>query len=147
MIEWQRPQQQRVHHAENGGAGGYAEAGDEDSENGEARGAAQRAEGVAEVLQESVRHEISCTLYCRARIWLRFLRTGSECSLITNGQSALPGFRRARQIQAGAPIPVSPPVEIPPLVRTRALGRAPCRSACAASPRASFRIVSRVPAA
>ena len=52
LGERQRPQEQRVDDAEDGGAGADAEPGDQDGEDGEAGVAAQRAEGVAEVLEQ-----------------------------------------------------------------------------------------------
>ena len=52
--EGQRPQDQRIDDAEDRRAGADAEAGDEDGEGREAGVAAQRADGVAEILEKVV---------------------------------------------------------------------------------------------
>ena len=54
LGERQRPQEQRVDDAEDGGAGADAEPGDEDGERREAGVAPQRADGVAQILKEVV---------------------------------------------------------------------------------------------
>jgi hypothetical protein len=59
MAEWQRPQDQRVDDAEDGGAGADAKRGDEDGKGGKARIASQRANGVAQVLEEIVEGHIT----------------------------------------------------------------------------------------
>ena len=54
VRERQRPEQQRVHQAEDRGVGADADGEDQDGDDGEAGVAAQRAEGVAQVVQERV---------------------------------------------------------------------------------------------
>ncbi len=58
--EGQRAQQERVHHAEDGNVGADAESENQNGDDGKARIAAQRAEGVLQVLQQNVEcHESS----------------------------------------------------------------------------------------
>ena len=54
LREGQRPEQQRVHQAEDRGVGADADGEDQDGDEREAGVAAQRAEGVAQVVQERV---------------------------------------------------------------------------------------------
>jgi hypothetical protein len=52
LLEGEWPQEQRVDHAEDGGAGANAKPGDQDGKGGKAGVAAHASKGVTEILEE-----------------------------------------------------------------------------------------------